>query len=465
LPSRSAEGARAQSSRAIMVVVVEDVSPSLRVISPAEAGQQEFEPVDPKAREQALQIITTVRSKGEEGLLEYARRFKEIPEDSSHYLLSRDELKKAYDALPESQQGVLQRTAARIRAFANAQRDSIQAIEVDIEGGRAGQTVEPVRRAGCYAPGGRYPLPSSVLMTACTARAAGVAEVIVASPCPAEVTKAAAYVAEADCLLAVGGAQAVGAMAYGVGAVKPCDIIVGPGNKWVTAAKSIVSEFCGIDMLAGPSEVLVIADSTADPQIIAADLLAQAEHDVEARPILVTPEQAVIDRVNEALREQLAVLTTRDVAAPAVLRNGLAILTKDMAEAVTVTNRLAPEHLEVQTADAQELSKSLTAYGGLFVGKLAAEVLGDYGAGPNHVLPTACTAKYTGGLSVHTFQRKTTWMRIDDQEKAQQQIQDSVILARLEGLEGHARAAEKRLLASSCNGNADKRSCTSPADQ
>lgn len=422
---------------------VEDM-PQLRTITPQEVEDQDFEPVEPQAREQALAILNDIKANGQEALLKYGRRFGEVAGDSSTLVLGREELKKAFDALPEEQQGVLRRTAARITAFAQAQKSSIQPVEVDIEGGRAGQTVQAVRIAGCYAPGGRYPLPSSVLMTACTARAAGVAEVIVASPKPAEITKAAAHVADADCLLVVGGAQAVGAMAYGVG-VKACDIIVGPGNKWVTAAKSIVSGVCGIDMLAGPSEVLVIADSTADPEVIAADLLAQAEHDVEARPILVTPDASVIRAVNEALRRQLAVLPTRDVAIPAV-QKGFAVLTKDMAAAVTVSNRLAPEHLEVQTENALELSKSLTSYGGLFIGMMAAEVLGDYGAGPNHVLPTSCTAKYTGGLSVHTFQKKTTWMHIDDKVKAQQQISDSVMLARLEGLEGHARAAERRLL-------------------
>eukprot|EP00446_Apocalathium_sp_SHHI-4_P062931 CAMPEP_0177418362 /NCGR_PEP_ID=MMETSP0368-20130122/69140_1 /TAXON_ID=447022 ORGANISM="Scrippsiella hangoei-like, Strain SHHI-4" /NCGR_SAMPLE_ID=MMETSP0368 /ASSEMBLY_ACC=CAM_ASM_000363 /LENGTH=406 /DNA_ID=CAMNT_0018887999 /DNA_START=15 /DNA_END=1236 /DNA_ORIENTATION=- len=393
--------------------MAEEDIPVLKIISPEEVESEDFEPVDPKAREQALAILTEVKTGGEAGLLAVARRFKEIGPDSSKYVLDRDELKKAFDGLPKEQQDVLTRTAARIRKFAEAQRDSIRSIEVDIEGGRAGQTVEP---------GGAR---------AATRRAAATR---------------AAYVADADCLLCVGGAQAIGAMAYGVGErVKPVDIIVGPGNKWVTAAKSIVSGICGIDMLAGPSEVLVIADSAADPEVIAADLLAQAEHDTEARPILVTPDRSVIDNVNAALRRQLAVLPTREVAIPAV-RNGFAVLTKDMDEAVAVTNRVAPEHLEVQTEDAVELSKRLTAYGGLFVGFMAAEVLGDYGAGPNHVLPTSCTAKYTGGLSVHTFQRKTTWMRIDDREGAQQQVADSVLLARLEGLEGHARAAEKRLL-------------------
>lgn len=417
----------------------------LRTITPAEIEAQDFNPVDPKAREQALEIVTDVKQHGEEGLLKQARRFQELPDGSNKYLLGRSELKAAFEGLPAEQRGLLERTAARIRAFAEAQRSSVQPVEVAIAGGRAGQTVEPVKRAGCYAPGGRYPLPSSVLMTACTAVTAGVAEVVVASPCPSEVTKAAAYVAGADCLLVLGGAHAIAAMAYGVG-VAACDIIVGPGNKWVTAAKSIVNGICGIDMLAGPSEVLVIADGSADPEIVASDLLAQAEHDVEARPILVTPEKGVIENVNAALRRQLAVLPTRDVAIPAV-RKGFAVLTADMTEAIAVTNRMAPEHLEVQTKSSQEVSDSCKSFGGLFIGKLAAEVLGDYGAGPNHVLPTSCTAKYTGGLSVHTFLRLRTWMRIDDGEAAQQQVQDSVALARLEGLEGHARAAERRLKA------------------
>lgn len=248
-------------------------------------------------------------------------------------------------------------------------------------------------------------------------------------------------------LLCVGGAHAIAAMAYGLGpTLEPVDLICGPGNKWVTAAKSIVSGFCGIDMLAGPSEVLVIADGGADPQVVASDLLAQAEHDVEARPILVTPDAAFIAAVNRELQAQLATLTTNSVAIPAV-EKGFAVLVADLDEAVRVSDRIAPEHLEIQTADAQAIGMQCSNYGGLFIGAHAAEVLGDYGAGPNHVLPTAGTGKYTGGLSVHTFLRQRTWMRIDDLAAAQQQIEDSVELARLEGLEGHARAAERRLLA------------------
>jgi phosphoribosyl-ATP pyrophosphohydrolase/phosphoribosyl-AMP cyclohydrolase/histidinol dehydrogenase len=417
--------------------------PVLRKITPEEVEELTFEPVDPKAREQALAIITDVKDNGEEALLKCAWKFGEIPQNSRKIIIARDELKTAFESLPVDQQGVLERTAARIRAFAEAQRSSIKEVEVPIDGGHAGQVVVPVDRAGCYAPGGRYPLPSSVLMTACTARVAGVPNVVVASPRPSDVTRAAAYVAGADCLLAIGGAHAIAAMAHGIG-VPPCDIIVGPGNKWVTAAKSIVSGICGIDMLAGPSEVLVIADGTADPEVIASDLLAQAEHDVEARPILVTPEASVVGTVNAALSRQLATLPTRDVAIPAV-RQGFAVLTPSMEAAIAVTNKIGPEHLEVQTKNFQEVSDALKSFGGLFIGGMAAEVLGDYGAGPNHVLPTSCTAKYTGGLSVHTFLRIRTWMRIDDQEAAQQLVKDATALARLEGLEGHARAAEQRL--------------------
>lgn len=424
--------------------------PVLRIIKPDEYEASCFEPVDAKAREQALAIINSIEKEGEEALLKHAWKLGDLPEGTKKFIMSRDELEKAFKGLPEEQRGVLERTAKRIRSFAAAQLASIQTTEVDIEGGRAGQVVSAVQRAGCYAPGGRYPLPSSVLMTACTARTAGVQEVFVASPRPSPVTMAAAFVAGADCLLTIGGAQAIAAMAHGIG-VPACDVIVGPGNKWVTAAKSIVHGLCGIDMLAGPSEVLVIADNTADPEIVAADLLAQAEHDVEARPILVSPDALVIEAVNAALKSQLTVLPTREVAAPAV-RNGFAVLVPDMKAAISVADRLAPEHLEIQTADSQAVADSCNSYGGLFIGKSAAEVLGDYGAGPNHVLPTSATSKYTGGLSVHTFLRLRTWMRIDDQEAAQAQVSDAVALARLEGLEGHARAAERRL-----SGNGAKR--------
>lgn len=307
--------------------------------------------------------------------------------------------------------------------------------------------------AGCYAPGGRYPLPSSVIMTAVTARAAGCPYVVLASPRPAPITLAAAHVAKADIVLCVGGAQAIGSMAYGVAAhgdvpeVPPCDVIVGPGNKWVTAAKSIVNGYCGIDMLAGPSEVLVIADDTADAKIVAADLIAQAEHDVVARAILVSTSGAIIDAVNTEVTSQVEALPepNRSTAMEA-LKQSFSILCKDMDECIAMSDKLAPEHLEIQTANSQEVADKCANYGGLFIGTNCAEVLGDYGAGPNHTLPTGGTGRYTGGLSVFNFLRIRTWMRIDKKEECQEMVEDSVRMARLEGLEGHARAAEARRL-------------------
>eukprot|EP01031_Cornospumella_fuschlensis_P034196 gene34196-41394_t len=278
----------------------------LPVITPDDVKALSFDPVDPVAREQAAAILREVREKGTQGLVDVAVRLRDIDAANAKLFYSREELKVAFDQLPEGERHVLLRTAERIKKFASAQRASVTEMNLAIPGGSAGHFIAPIEVAGCYAPGGRYPLPSSVLMTACTARAAGVRTVYVASPRPAAATLAAAYVADADGLLAVGGAQAIGAMAYGVAPLgSRCDVIVGPGNKWVTAAKSLVSGICAIDMLAGPSEVLVIADETCNPDVVAADLLAQAEHDTEARPILLTPSQKVIDQVDAQLVKRL----------------------------------------------------------------------------------------------------------------------------------------------------------------
>ncbi|TYZ68930.1 hypothetical protein PybrP1_011555 [[Pythium] brassicae (nom. inval.)] len=426
-----------------MISTVDDVP--LTQISPAEVASFAYDPVDARALADARVIVDDVRANGLTALRTHAARLGDLAAPEQPLLVSRDELRAAFLALPLAEQQVLERTAARIKRFAQAQRASIGNFQQQIDGGFAGQDVSAMSAAGCYAPGGRYPLPSSVLMTAVTARVAGVKTVVVASPRPAPATLAAAYLSDADYFLAVGGAQAIAAMAFGVGGVPPCDILVGPGNKWVTAAKALVFGKCAIDMLAGPSECLVIADASARLDTIAADLLAQAEHDTAAVPILVTTSQAVIDGVNAAIRTQLETLPTAATARVSV-KNGFAVLCPDMDSCVAVSDVLAPEHLEVITANPQEVADKVRNYGGLFIGGRAAEVFGDYGAGPNHVLPTGGTAKYTGGLSVHTFLRIRTWMRIDDAEASQALVHDSALLARMEGLEGHARAAEKRLL-------------------
>ena len=292
-------------------------------------------------------------------------------------------------------------------------------------------------------------------MTTVTAKAAGCDTVILASPRPATITLAAAYLAGADMFLAVGGAQAVATMAYGIDpssealhpSIPKCDVIVGPGNKWVTAAKSLVQGYCGIDMLAGPSEVLVICDSTANAQVIAADLIAQAEHDVVARAILLSSDAGMIEKVEACVEEQLKSLPEPNQStARAAFQWSFAVLCKDVEECIKISDDIAPEHLEIQTQDSMDVGRKCCNYGGLFVGEHAAEVLGDYGAGPNHTLPTGGTGRYTGGLSVFNFLRVRTWMRIDDKLASQGMVDDSIVMARLEGLEGHARAAETRSL-------------------
>ncbi len=272
------------------------------------------EAVDGATLAGAAEIVTDVREAGTDALRRWAGKFGELTAEQP-ISINRDELRRALAGLPTDQRALLERTAQRIRTFAEAQRAALRDVSVPVPGGEAGHTVAPVERAGCYAPGGRYPLPSSVLMTAVTARAAGVAEVWVASPRPAEVTLAAAAVAGADGLLAVGGAHAIAALAYGAGGAPPCDVVVGPGNRWVTAAKKLVAGDVGIDMLAGPSELVILADESADPAIVAADLLAQAEHDPEALPVLVTTDSVLADAVDLELDSQLEGLPTREIAA------------------------------------------------------------------------------------------------------------------------------------------------------
>lgn len=400
------------------------------------------DPVDAVTIAGAATIVEAVRDRGEAALREYAEHFGDVKPGG---LLVRgpDELKAALDALPAADRGVLERTAGRIRRFAEAQKKALTTSETGIAGGLAGHTIAPVARAGCYAPGGRFPLPSSVLMTAVTARVAGVREVWVASPKPAAATLAAASIAGADALLCVGGAQAIAALAYGAGVVPPCDVIAGPGNRWVTAAKQLVVGRVAIDMLAGPSELVVLADGSANPAVVAADLLAQAEHDPDAMPILVALDEALAAAVDVEIARQLETLPTKDIACAAV-KNGFCVVVGSLGEAVAACDRLAPEHLELHVKEAATVAPRLSNYGAIFIGHHAAEVLGDYGAGPNHVLPTGGTARFTGGLSVLTFLRVRTWMRIDDLAGAQELVSDAVALARIEGLEAHARAAEMR---------------------
>ena len=397
--------------------------------------------VPPEMIAPVLEIIESVRRGGEARLRQLARRWDGLEAGGA---LTRDprEMQTALDSLPRGDREVLERAAGRIEHFARAQLEAAAPVDVAVEGGRAGDRVVPVRVAGCYAPGGRFPLPSSVLMTAVTARVAGVREVWLASPNPSREVMAAGAVAGVAGLLAAGGAQAVAAMAYGVSPVPPCDVVVGPGNRWVTAAKLLVSGVVGIDLLAGPSELAVLADEDGDPVLIAADLLAQAEHDPEALPVLITTARGLVARVEEELAAQLADLPTAETAI-AALHNGFAVVAPEQ-EALDCCQQLAPEHLQLHGSRAAAWERELDRFGTAFVNESVTEVFGDYGAGPNHTLPTGGTARFTGGLSVFSFLRRPTWLRLDDGPARVRLAGDAAVMARMEGLEAHARAAELR---------------------
>jgi len=395
--------------------------------------------VDAATLMQAATIVEDVRSRGEAAVRQHSERFGDLsPGDP--IVLDRSFLDAALDRLDPSTRELLERVAMRIRGFAREQRACLLDLDTGVAGGRAGHRWLPITAAGAYAPGGRYPLPSSVLMTVIPARIADVDHVWVASPRPTLVTLAAAAVADADGLLAVGGAQAIAALAFGTFS-PPSDVVVGPGNRWVTAAKKHLYGEVGIDGLAGPSEIVVVADETADPHLVAADLLAQAEHDPDALPILVTDSPEKLDEVERTINAALASLPTADVATPA-LDGGYAVVIGDMEEAVTLCDRIAPEHLALHVANPDVMAERLTSYGSLFIGDTSAEVFADYGAGPNHVLPTDGGARFQSGLSVLTFLKAPTWLALSDPAAT---AEDAAHLARLEGLEAHARAAELRM--------------------
>ena len=397
-------------------------------------------PLDEATLAAADAIVSGVREGGREALIEYAKRF-DGHVDGQPLLLDRDALEAAKARLNADDLALLERVADRVRKFAQAQLDALSELEMEVPGGKAGHSIVPVQRAGCYAPAGRYALPSTVIMTVVPAVVAGCGQVVLATPGTSDLMLAAAAVAGADRVLAVGGAQAVAAMAYGFDGLERCDVIVGPGNRWVTAAKKIVSGDCGIDMLAGPSELVLVGDESSDPATVAADLLAQAEHDEDARAFLVTTDRDLIQKVVAELEQQLEVLPTAATARVA-LGNGAAVLCDSVEQVIATCNALAPEHLELHCNDSQAVADKIVNAGCMFIGHQSAEVFGDYGVGPNHTLPTAGTARFSAGLNVFTFVRVRTWLKLD--AAPQSLVNDTARLAELEGLVGHQRSALKR---------------------
>ena len=352
------------------------------------AARAELAP-DEALMARVAEIVSDVRCGGDRALLSHARALGDLAPEG-RWLHDREALEQALARVSGDTRECLSRAAERIRRFAQAQRDCLRDNDVEVAGGRAGHRFLPVARAGCYAPGGRYPLPSSLLMSVVPARVAGVRGIQVASPRPNDVTLAAAALAGADRVIGIGGAQAIAALAYGTETVERCDLIAGPGNKWVSAAKKLVYGDAGIDMLAGPSELVVLADASADPDLVAADLVAQAEHDTVARPILVTTDEALAGAVRAALPRHLAALPEASAAvARASLRANACALCDGLDEAVALCNRIAPEHLEVMVAEPEAVLPGLLNYGALFVGRAPPRCSATTGWAPTTSCPPA----------------------------------------------------------------------------
>ena len=393
------------------------------------------------------EILAAVREGGDAALIEATRRFDRWSPASARDLeIPRESLEAALDALPAAEREALEFAASRIRTYHERQRqDSWNVKESD--GTLLGQQVTPLDRVGVYVPGGKAAYPSSVLMSAVAAKVAGVPELIMVTPTPDGAMNpsvlAAAALAGVDRVFRVGGAQAIGALAYGTQTVPAVDKIVGPGNAYVASAKRRVFGRVGIDMVAGPSEVLIIADATANPDWVAMDLFSQAEHDEIAQAILLTPHEPVLDLVAASMVRQLARLPRRAIIEASMAHRGALIHVKDLAQACELANRIAPEHLELAVADPEALLPKIRHAGAIFIGHYASEALGDYCAGPNHVLPTSRTARFSSPLGVYDFQKRSSLIRVSA-AGALTLGKAAATLARAEGLESHARSAELR---------------------
>lgn len=394
-------------------------------------------------------ILAAVRRDGDRALLRFTERFDGVRRTPRTLCATPDVMAAAYKRVPAAVQRDLKLAARRIRAFHLRQRERSWSFR-DATGARLGQRITPLSRVGLYVPGGRAAYPSTVLMTAIPARVAGVPEVVATSPVGPDgdnpIILAACHVAGVDALYRVGGAQAVAALAYGTRTIARVDKIVGPGNLFVATAKRLVFGQVGIDSIAGPSEVLIIADRYADAGFIAADMLAQAEHDPNAASVCLSPDARLAGRIVAALEEQLAALPRAQIATRSLQRFGAIVVTDSLADAIALANRIAPEHLELAVRNPRRLVAQIHNAGAIFIGHGAAEAFGDYLAGPNHVLPTAGTARFASPLGVQDFLKRTSL--IEAGPRTLERLGPAVMrLARLEGLDAHGRAVERRLAA------------------
>jgi histidinol dehydrogenase len=415
----------------------------------AMAGLLAFESAQDEQVERATaEILDAVRARGDAALLEYTRRFDRWePRDAGALAVPLEEARATLARLPAAEREALEFAAGRIRRYHERQVQESWSVQ-EPDGTRLGQQVTPIDRVGLYVPGGKAAYPSSVLMSAVAAKVAGVQEIVMVTPTPGGETNAAVLAAAAlagvDRIFRVGGAQAIGALAFGTQAIPAVDKIVGPGNAYVAAAKRRVFGRVGIDMVAGPSEVLVIADGTAHADWVAMDLFSQAEHDEIAQAILLSPDACLIEAVAQSMARQIERMPRRAIIEASLASRGALIHVRDLEEACELANRIAPEHLELAVADAQSLLGRIRHAGAIFLGHHASESLGDYCAGPNHVLPTSRTARFSSALGVYDFQKRSSLIAVSA-AGARTLGPMAATLARAEGLEAHARSAEWRL--------------------
>ena len=403
---------------------------------------------DAKVDEVAAAILADVKKRGDRALIEYTQRFDRVDVKAAKDLeIPRAECERALGGLPDAQREALGTAAERVRVYHEQQRAQSWTY-TDPDGNELGQQVTALDRVGIYVPGGKAAYPSSVLMNAMPAKVAGVREIIMAVPTPGgernALVLAAAALCGVDRVFAIGGAQAVGALAYGTQTVPAVDKIVGPGNAYVAAAKRRVFGVVGIDMVAGPSEILIVCDGKTDPDWLAMDLFSQAEHDELAQALLLAPDARFLDRVEASIDRELPTMSRHKVIADSLAKRGALIEVRDLDEACDMVNRIAPEHLELSVEDPDALLPKVRHAGAIFLGRYASEALGDYCAGPNHVLPTSRTARFSSPLGVYDFQKRSSVIRIS-RDGAMKLGPIAAELAYGEGLTAHARSAELRM--------------------
>jgi len=389
-------------------------------------------------------IIAAVRKRGDDAVLAYSRRFDRVKASSVAGLdIPRAKLKAALDRLPKREAAALRQAAARIRRFHERQRTPSWKFR-EADGTRLGQIVSPLERVGIYVPGGKAAYPSSVLMNAIPARVAGVDEIVMVSPNPNPLVLAAAAVAGVDRVIAIGGAQAIAALAYGTRSIARVDKIVGPGNAYVAEAKRQVFGQVGIDMIAGPSEILIIGDGSTPADWVAMDLFSQAEHDELAQAILLSPSVTYLNEVEIAIEKLISAMPRHEIIAASLGARGALVQTRSLAEACAIANRIAPEHLELSVARPGALLPKLRHAGAIFLGRWSSEAVGDYCAGPNHILPTSGTARFSSPLGVYDFQKRSSLINVS-RKGARTLGRLASTLARGEGLYAHALSAEMRV--------------------